>query len=604
MSKEKILTNIYQIDRNICSFKGLNNLQIIEKIKYLYNKNIEKEESQENSLEENKFLEREIKNEIDTHGFEIKLFTNLNRPVPNWLTFLKPILPEDSDLLKNRNLYNSYLAFFIKGDYIFTICGGLGNFAIQNYINQNFGIEIISRLVEKNVLIKSTQERGFIGNVLSSTRFYRGDYKLSDEDDFGKIYKAIQTELGEDILNKYFDFPKTQFKKGAGCIAKSSFQINKLITFDKLLTIIDKLIEIYEMPVNFDVNKVQLVNNKGNNIKKIKWLERILKRKIFNAINNNELLDFDFFNKDIESYFSANKYCISYRNKEIKIRDLGCFSDLNELINELKNNNVLKLNTLKEFKKIIKNIIITTFDEDGKQITKGRFLKHIHGEIKTKKGDVYFYIDEKWYLLKDSFIDDLNSMCEEIINNTDTDLELEKYDWKTDKEENSEEKYIEKYINTDGFIVMHRICEDNIELCDLIKYDDKNCYLVHIKKGFNNKMRDLSSQIYISARRLQAIKSTNENYIEELYSKMKSYNNSPDLYLKGVSSQNITKEEFVNIFKNKKINYCLCFIDESKSERDIKKDIKKFDSNIAKFSLMELNKNMKGFNFSLNIIQI
>lgn len=596
MAKEKIQTNIYRIDTS--SFEpNLNCSQIIEKIIHNFNKNIEKTVELSSKVEEKSFIASNINEKTDFHGFSVEVFSNKNENPPAWQSFLRPVLDENETLLKIQNLYHSYIAFFIKDEYLFAICGGLGNFAIQNYTDQNFGIEIISRILNKDILIKSTQERSFVGNILSSTNFFKGDFKLSDEDDFGKIYKSIQTNLNTSVLTQIFDFKGKDLKRDCGCVAKTSFQINKLITFDKLLEILDRLIFILNKDQNFEINKIKLISKRGvKNKKLIKELNNKIETMLFDSYISGNNLDFDFFNKDIAKYFTATDYQLFKGNIELQGTDFSDFKDINKLLEYLRINNLIKSSTLEEFSDDVNKFKIKTFDQDGYLNTDSKIINNLHGEIKINN-QTYFLVDEDWYLLEQEFITDLNEDCKIILKNQNP-IKLDNFNLG-----NSEDLYNQSYVR-DGYLVLHRILDNNIELCDILKIDGNKSYLIHVKKGFDNSIRELTSQVYIAAKRIQQAKASNDvELFKNLYRNLTSYKGN-DSYLKKVSSQKVSEQEFVNFFMENELHFCLAFIDTAKGKRHVEDEIESFDSNIAKFSIIELYKKMTLSSINLQIIQI
>lgn len=105
------------------------------------------------------------------------------------------------------------------------------------------GTEVLIRLIQKDEkVINSLKDRSFVGNILGESRIYKDDQRLSDEDQFGKIFNQVKAVLNREILTKIFRFSKHDLtRRTANCIAHSSFQINKRITFDRLLEIITRI---------------------------------------------------------------------------------------------------------------------------------------------------------------------------------------------------------------------------------------------------------------------------------------------------------------------------------------------------------------------------
>lgn len=198
--------------------------------------------------------ERLVRKKFDE--FTVRVFSSVKKYPPKWAKFLQPILHEHSRIRNCKNQNYSYIGFIGYTNQVFAIAGGLGCFSLEEFISHNFGLEVLVRLFEKDSkVIKSIQERGVTGIVLGQTKFYRGDQRFSDENQFGKIFKQIKAELNQKILTKTFGFANAALKrKVSGCMAKSSFQINKAIGFDTLLPLIKRFTEILKQPENFTLN--------------------------------------------------------------------------------------------------------------------------------------------------------------------------------------------------------------------------------------------------------------------------------------------------------------------------------------------------------------
>lgn len=258
--KTKMPIGIYQIDKLEFEKLGFDDLTelIIQKI------NSDEEETAFH-FKEQPLAENDIKN------YEIKIYHALKSRWPKWRTFFKNIVANEADINKSRNMYSSFIAFISYNDDIFAISGGLGNFSLPRFAVQDFGMEILVRIIKKDhKVIKGLQDRGVTGNILGQTKFYRGDQRFADEDQFGKIYKQVKAELNKEILIKIFGFSKNDLKrKVSGCLAKTSFQINKRIDFETLLTVISKFSEILKKERNFSLNKVTQISKRSNNGKKL-----------------------------------------------------------------------------------------------------------------------------------------------------------------------------------------------------------------------------------------------------------------------------------------------------------------------------------------------
>jgi len=157
----------------------------------------------------------EESNTTQQSGFNIKVFSSFKQVQPKWGKFINPILSPNSLLQKCKNSTHSFICLIEHNERIYAIAGGNGSFAIEDFTSPSFGLDILTRLISKeSQVIKSIQERGVTGIILGETRHYRGDQKLSDEDQFGKIYKELSAELNQVILTKTLKFSKHDIKKG------------------------------------------------------------------------------------------------------------------------------------------------------------------------------------------------------------------------------------------------------------------------------------------------------------------------------------------------------------------------------------------------------
>ena len=125
-----------------------------------------------------------------------------------------------------------------------------------------------------------------------------------------------------------------------------------------------------------------------------------------------------------------------------------------------------------------------------------------------------------------------------------------------------------------------------------------------MKAGFGNTMRDLCSQIIIAANRIVQDSSTSKNYSQKIYRALKNkIGGSPYFDEAGKQTNKYSEEFFLSLF-DKKLVFVLAVLDTATDRiRDIK-EIEKFKSTIAKFSLQELTKEMLGIGVELKISQI
>lgn len=367
------------------------------------------------------------------------------------------------------------------------------------------------------------------GGILGTTKYFRNNFNLYENESFGKFYQELQTSVGKEFFVNTLKFTEDDFKKGSVCTAKSSFRINKSIGFSKLIEISKSCEEILDRPSIVSINDVsKLTKQKNEDL--IKSLYTQLSKQLYDTFTGAEdSIPFDLCHKDYETYLTASCHqvkCYSSKkpDKDSKIvRGLINYLGVHEFDKLTNIDDIFTLmreqgktfKSQEQFWNKVKSLRISCMDSDGVEILGDDFLSFLMGNIKSENGDEYFYVDKTWYEIKSTFVKNLNEACSSFIKDNLYAEVLKEWD----AEKHNENQYNAQYIAENGTIVLDKITPDNIELCDILKWDDKNAYLIHVKSGFGNTMRDLCAQISIAANKLsQDLKGDNKKaFIKEIY---------------------------------------------------------------------------------------
>ena len=516
---------------------------------------------------------------------------------PKWRNFFEPVLNKKSNLRRAENVTFSFACFVGQGEEIFVITGGFGAQKVSHLMMPDFGLEILVRLFDKSSkVVKNIQDRGLTGNVLGQTKFYRGDQRFSDENQFGKIFKQVQAELNKELLKETFGFSDQQLKRNkSACMAKDSFQISKSVDFNTMLILVSKLAVIMNKKPKFSLNKVEhLTKRKKHNLQLIEKLESWAINVLYTDCRKGDDPDVDFCHAKFDTFLNADSIQIIIdKGNPIEVPRHSTFGDIVRLLK--KNGDYFDDDEI-YFRVSVLDRTIVSFDNDSQQLTKGSIFDHVHGEF-TYDNKTYFLIDKEWYTIKPSFIKDLNEECTESLKYTwDDSILPEIFNIKE-----RESAYNQKYLNKLSYFVFDTITPHNIEACDIMRYDDRSIQLIHVKKGFDNSIRDLASQITIAAKLIQQDLRTGFSYIERVQ-KLTQKSKVGEL-----SKQKFPEHGLTTLFKEKstqQITFCLAFVDKGTQKRSLKDQITLFNSNIAKFSLLELRSEILSMGFGFNVIQI
>jgi len=553
-------------------------------------------------LKKKKFREQKVQEGL-SNLYDIKVYYKKSPSDVKWKEFISNIVEIDQDILKlNNSSSESYIILFQNNltKKIYASTGGYAHITVKEVATADFGIEILARIVKiDDKALKSTKERNLTGGIQGEIKFFRNDYNLYDNDSFGKIYNELNALLTKEILVKSFGFNLKDLNSTSLCIAKDSFSIKKSISFDELLKLIKRCEYLLENEDPIEINSVNKVS-RSEAILKENLFDTLARHAYQNYIDSSSFYSIEISNKDFDKYFQATKTKLSFyfrrKLKEITIDDM--FREFQSVILEMSKacGDSLKYD---EFKKIIESATLETFDEDNNTLTYENLSNHFCSEI-IYNGQNYFLLEKDWYQIKKSFIDTINEQTTNfIIENAYTGPSLTKWI------NSSENDYNASYLKKTNTYVFDKFTYLNIEACDVLKIEKDEVYFYHIKKGFDNSMRDLCNQVYIASRKVFEDVKNNHKYLEGLYDLVKGTNGKTDYY-KNAKKQfgTVTKKQFINKLKNKKIIFVLAVLDTSDSGRSLATEIEKFESNIAKFTLVELSKNMRNLGVNFQILQL
>lgn len=537
---------------------------------------------------------------------------------PDWKFFLGNMISDDSKIHNAINKSNAFICFLIcsskitddtdikENKNIFAITGGTASSQLGKYTDQLFGIKILAKLVnDQNKAIKQSRARGIVGNVYALSQIYKDDQPLLKSETYGKVFKEItadldwkdiETSLGIEIENR----PKVP------CVANNSFRLSKSISSNQLMTLVNKINKLLEKPdLDLSFNKFRQI---GNRTKDHQALREKLNNELqirfqkFLTNKNKEEFQFDIMHVDYEKYFFSSSYKLRHKDDEELVFRTDERPDLNTIYEYLRKNFRHLISTQKMFVKHKDEFYLETDDSDGQVMTSDTILNHFQGEMVFNEKR-YFRIDKAWLELESDVVESLNSDLESMLSKYTLNT-LRLREWDISKYSN-EDKYNLSYFNDDKSLVFHKLFHERIEIADIIKWDDDNVYLIHVKKSFNSSMRDLTNQIINSARLVTIEKAGNSFvFAEDLYDDLLSKKTSKGVYFKKVFMQTklISKDDFKKLFKNRNIVFCIA-VKDTTCIQDLQK-VKEYQSNIAKMSLYNLINTMNSIGSDLIIEMI
>lgn len=536
--------------------------------------------------------------------YELRLFYKRNSAPVKWKGFMATIADANADILKHPlGQSESYiLVFFNKTTkQYFASTGGYGHIDTMIVATNDLGIEILSRIVTaEDKALRSTKERSISGGIAGSVKFFRSEYNLYDNESFGTVYNELCASLDKKKLVNLFGFAIADLRSDNLCIAKNSFSIKKSVSFKELLRIIESCETILKKPPIVEINSVVKIDRKNTAL--INSLNDDLDKLVF--ANYKKAADFfsvEISHKEFEKYFQSEQTKLSFsvdRKLQEKTFDTP-IREVQTILDEIRAVNP-KL-TRKDFETVMETGHIKTVDADDTVLTEEVIRNHYCSEIKQGLQS-YFLIERDWYEVSKSMIDKINTTCANFVKEKKYTGPV-MHPW--DKTFTSENAFNASFIGKANTLVFDKITPSNIEVCDIVSWDKDNVYLYHVKKGFNNSMRDLCGQVAIAARKVLEDKKSKFDFIGSLYDSLQA-NGGQSPYITNAKAQlgKITRADFIDLFKDRKIVFVLAVLDTSNKARTLESNMNDYDSNIAKFSLNELTLKMRNLEVTFEILQL
>uniref|UniRef100_UPI0040494624 DUF6119 family protein n=1 Tax=Fluviicola sp. TaxID=1917219 RepID=UPI0040494624 len=574
---------LYQIDTNFYELRTLASNRA--KIDFIINYHIENFES-ENGIENNTTV-------IDEEDYSLILYVfDEVEQESKWKRFLPREITQDHGF----NIINTSFALFIViHEYVFCIIGGKGISVIKRFINHSFGLDLFEKFAEPELdIVHSLTTRGITGALSSEERTYRSNQKLQDALNLGSIPIKINLVLRDIIKDSIFDFIEFNENENVHFEIGSSFSLKMPISFENTLNIANKAAEILDSEGGRPLSRFERIRDS-------EFIEDTLQGSLFTHLrddmerlnspnaNTNYLLDYDFIHPGkYAQFYECDTYKVFLRNGrneivETRDRTRIYFETLAYMFNNVERTNFF------EFRRILAGIKVRGYLGDVEK-TVAPFVSHVSCEIRVTETP-YFLLDTKWYTVRGDFLEDINSQCSALLNVNDLPNNPLNEVWNTD--DLNEGEYNLLYRGRTDFLVLDKMLGHNIELCDLLYETDEITYLIHVKEGFDAKMRDVTNQVTVSSHRLWNDLNSDRSFIREVYERFNRSENN---------TQNINYDTFSAKF-DKKIEYVIAYRHGGRNVT-VAENIQTFQSNIAKFSLIMCMKEMQSYSYPLKVIEI
>lgn len=518
-----------------------------------------------------------------------------NQPVERhyWRLFLPDYIGQDQNF---SVIKFSYVLFINYNGSIYCVIGGSGIGVIKTFINPSFGIDIYSRIAKPaQDLVIEIKSRSIANNVSLQTTTYNYNQTVADTIEFSEIPTVMKVVVRDELKNGIFSSFGLDINQAILEVG-SYFCLRKVISFDDLLNLVKLLdnliinVEAVDLSFFRKIENEELIENFDTKL--IESIIEDVKQFSYQNIQNVDRRDIDIVHPTkLEKFYECDKYIVRFKNsrgstdKLINKRQDLYIASIEHIFSRLEGN-FDDFNIKNEiYKSQIRGV------RNDEEITHGTFLNHIVAEL-TVEGKRYFRIDKEWFHIKDVFLQKLTDAA--IDNYQRYRLEenlLKPWVGSLSEGEYNQQQEGPNSHNLDTLLI------DNIELCDVLRIEEEKLYFIHVKDGFDVKLRDCYIQVVLAARRLSIDLSDNigTNY---LVPTLEYYNSQS-------SDNSIDIEEVVTKVSDgsNQIVFVLAYRNKNQYQGTAIEKIGRSNSNIAKYSLINVVKEMNGI-YDLKLIDI
>lgn len=557
----------------------------------------------------------------------VRLFYEDGRTsTPSWKTLFTDFVQPNQPILDEEQSSSESFVCLLKSqnNRWYAISGGYGHHEIAGSIEKSFGTDILVRIInETDQSLIAASERSVTGGQVASSIHYRKISRFFEYKRFGSITNKVDAEIRQEEIERCFPSVDQEDIDKIRIAAGSNLQIKIGLDMETLREVIEDCENLLANDPLFNLNSIRPIS-KSQEPRLVASLYRELHDQMYDLYQGiADAFPFDICHNDFDRYLTSSAYKVltkkphtladgttkSYFFNFLTGRGVKQFQHDTPSIPNLRFGRDF-FDLMRGVKTIprdaaalagqLKSAVIKSYDDNGVEQTTGSFFSHVMGDV-TLEGTKYFLFDNKWYQLEDEFLDRLNRDIKSIYENSQIDIDLNAW-----PDGQIEGDYNEGHIGLPNTIVTDRLLHEYIEVCDLIISTDDTNYLIHVKKGFGNTVRELCNQVAVSSMRLHnAINSTNSgDYIEALFNRFRIYGGDTDYFVRARAQfANMTLDQFKNYFLSKPICVVLAFKDDTVGNRSLENP-EDYRSAIAKFSVIELRHTLAATSIRFGICEI
>ncbi|MGK9148049.1 TIGR04141 family sporadically distributed protein [Plantibacter flavus] len=500
--------------------------------------------------------------EIDGHYIE--LFHNVTSQ-PQTSAWVKFFESSGIDLPEIASQFQQLLCFVVIDAELYAFTAGQAAVVFERYVDIAFPLEVGRRVAKGEV--RSARANQITGRTLMSDQHFRDPRRITLTESLDTVWSSLSGDvraewLADGRLQGIFGLKKKMRISVTGSVRLGP----KVESLEKMVALVTWLGWVVDEALPVDDAWGALDAIKALNSRKQKRLiERLrieLARQIFVEKRTEDLA---LSHADVSFYTGASEYVVT--DDGTVLAEFEVEPTLREIVDAATVDGDRN-------EQALESIIITSANEDygAYFATRANLAAHLHGELRMDN-KTYFLLSGRWYEVDATFIDSIKREFVELAGTLDLERQLVGLrDWRS---EDPEGVYNTTSIDHSFSINGDTILTDNIELFDTLSFAQEGVlHILHVKRGFNVKIRDVRSQLLASAQLI-------ENDLRTGGKKLRAHHGQ--LVAKGRTE--LSEDAFVELFTRSRV-YGLCYA----TERQISaSSASSFRSSVAKMELVSLN---------------
>lgn len=497
-------------------------------------------------------------------GSYVELFHNIKaRPnASSWTTYFQG---SGIDLPAIKTEFQHLICFTDVDEELYAYTAGQSAVVFERFVDISFPIEVGRRIAKPEV--KSGRSSQITGTTLSSDLHFRDARRISHAESLDTVWTSLTGQMRAAVLADKTILSIFGAKSKMKIDVTGALRLGpKVDSPAKMIDLIRWMADQSEESLPSDDGWAALDTIKLLHPRKKKDLLSKLRHELAVQIfREGKFDDFALTHMDSATYANATRYLV--KQKSEVLHDESYEPELASIVKSMKIDSA-------DYERTLSDVTVETTNQDlGTFLgTSGSLLTHLNGELRHK-GKTYFLLTGKWYEVDALYVSEITKDFVSLITSLDRSAgSIGLRPWRTDEHEGD---YNHTSIASTTFINGDKILTDNVELFDTLSFAGTDeLHILHVKLGFNVKIRDVRSQLLASAQII-------ENDLRTGGAKIRSHH--AQLVLKGRTT--LSEADFIELFERPRI-YGLCYGTKLKVTES---SLDNFRSNVARMELVALN---------------